>query len=465
MRVQFNVDVSELRACIPLFEMITAGGSNPIIDTKFNSVMYFQFGLLYPAVNAATGLPERIPFKFGGANYWKFDPAVHDVNDGRKYSDTLRLGFTIPKNTPVEIWTAVELPAGSYNNALPCSVMATNYLDRWVCQSFASTSGIIGAGNGAASDVALTATSLTKLGTTQTGVTGIFTPLVQVRVPNRHRRFVIMGDSIGQSVNEGGSGSSTLGDTMGDALGNCTLHDRGLFNVLHQDFVNLSKGSDGSKFLNTLENWKLRAQLLADANPHYIIDGCIHNDISASITISGYATGAVTKYLVRSANSAMWMAENAGTGTTTPTGGADGSTFVDNDVTWYKIPGGFPATASQRGFGQIFAWKAAQYDLYRSICPNARIISMLGTPDANGATPSTNFEATSASRRGRINALLASKPARLGIYATLNPSTYLENGQDNGTWVTGMNADTTHPNSVGHDAGSAAYGDVSPAMT
>lgn len=455
IRVKMIVGSRYIRVGLPVFEVISNAGT--IQDALLSGQFFFQVGIEYPFNNSASGWPARIPVTFSGLNYAAYDSATWDTNNGVIWSDTIDLGVFVPSGAYYGVHCTVEKPAGTWTNALPNSVVATNFIDRWACQAFATTSGI--AALGGASDLALTGTSLTKLAATQTGVTGVYTPLIEVLVPGSYKSAVVLGDSLGQAVNEGGTGSLTAGDTMGDADGNCTMHDRGLFGRLGIDTLNLSKGSDANKFLSVATNWPYRRQLLQRANPDFIFPVCVHNDISASITITGYAAGAITKYQVASANSAMWMAENAGTGVTAPSGGVDGGIVNDNGISWYKIPGGFPASANPRGFGQIFAWQASVFDQIRAVCPKAKLIPMLGTPDATGAVPSTGWgDATS--RRGMTNAYLRALTARLGIYKVLDPNAYLETGADTSLWLSGMNADATHMNSVGHLAGAQAYSDL-----
>lgn len=459
------VPITEVYAVIPLFEIV----GTPLIDTLFANQLFWQIGLEYPYSEDIASCAPRTPFTFGGLNYASYNPSVWDIARGYIISD--KLTVDIPAGEYFGLWTTEELPAGSWANQLPCSVMATNFLgERGIGQSFSASSSI--AALGGASDFALTATTITELAQTQTGVTGIFTPLLFVKMDPGVETAAVLGDSLGQASTEGGAGSGSNGDTMGSANGNCTMYDRACYDIWDMPLLNLSKGSDGNKFWATPSNWKYRRQLLALSKPTYFINGGFHNDCSANITITGWAQStAVTKYLPRSANSAIWMAENDGTTLSSGTGPSGaGPTFQDNNVLWHRIMN-FPAPANARGAGQMFAWMASTNDQVKEILPDVQIVHLLGTPDSSSndnwtanQTVATGWgDATS--RRGLMNAMLRALNARLQIDYVLdpNPSIELSYPTETGLWaIDGVtpnvwNADNQHMNSEGHLASASDF--------
>jgi hypothetical protein len=461
-----NVPFNRFRLVFPIFQST----GTPIADVVLSGTFNFQFGIEYPFTNAVTGLAARTPITFSGVNYVTYNSATWDTSTGYIISDIITLPQSIPVGAFFGIWTTVELPAGVYNNALPWMINATNNLERNIGQSFSSSSRISGLGG--ASDFALASTSITHLGTTQAGVTGVFTPsMLLIETPISTKSVSVIGDSIGYGNNEGQTGSSTFGDSMGSSLGNAGYIDRGLYEVANLIGVNFSRGSDGGKYVTTATNWKYRRQLMILANPTHVINQNIHNDVSSSITISGWATNtAYVKYDVRSANAGIWMVEVGGTSLGSGTGpSGTGPTFSDNGITWRYI-GTFPASANPRGYAQIFSYIASVNDQILAACPSVKIIQALCTPDATSSdswatagnqTVSTGW-GDGTSRRGLINAMIRAKNARLNITEVVDPNQYLEDSYPTETskWVSGSanfaTQDGTHHNSKGANLAQAA---------
>jgi hypothetical protein len=67
---------------------------------------------------------------------------------------------------------------------------------------------------------------------------------------------------------------------MGDALGNAGFVTRGVFENVGYNAVNFSRGSDLNNFLATPSNWTYRKELMVLANPSYVINENIHNDLA-----------------------------------------------------------------------------------------------------------------------------------------------------------------------------------------
>jgi hypothetical protein len=452
------------RIVVPVFETI----GTPLLDTLLaggQTVLYFQFGFEYPFVNAASGLAARIPVTFSGANYVRYDSSTHDTAIGYLISDIVDAGQWVPAFAFFGLHSTVEVPSGVVNNVLPYMLNATNFNERWACQSFSATSRLVG--NGGATDFALASATVTKLGTTQTGVTGVFTPaMMLIETPLGSKCVVGIGDSLCQGNNEGQAGSSTFGDSMGSALGNAGWCSRGVFEKALLSFVNLGRGSDGTKFLSTANNWRFRKQLMVLANPTHILHENGVNDVSATISISGWAaTTAYGKYEVRSANSNFYMCEVAGTSAGAGGPSGTGSAIVDGTVTWSYI-GSFPASANPRGWGQIYAWDVNTHDQIKAALPSVKIVQSTTVP---GST-STDSWATEVNqtvrtgwgdgttRFGLLNIARRAMLTRLSLSGVVDLSPALEISGTGKFVVNGVanyaTQDGTHHNSKGADLAS-----------
>lgn len=455
-----NVPFRFFRLVIPVFEIIGA----PLVDTLLSgtsSVIYFQYGFEYPYAAAVTGIGPRIPVRFQGAKFVKFDAATQVL--GYLISDRIDAGRIIPAGSanPFGLWGALELPAGVYSNALPYMITGTNFNERWGGQVFSGSSLIAGAGGGA--DDALLATSITKLGTTQSGVSGQFLPAFMLIECNENVKSVgALGDSITQGNNEGGAGSSTFGDSMGSALSNNGWLMRGIFETAGLNGFNLGKGSDGYKYISTLANWTFRQQLLALANPTHVIDAYGLNDVSAAITINGWASATpYTTPICVSSSSNLYMLEGSGTsGGVAPTG--VGPTVSDGTLTWRYL-GALPGTANPRGWGLIFAQMALVHDRIAVLVPRAKRLKTKVTPDNTSTDTFTLLANSTAStgwgdgttRYGLLNAQIGALNSRLGLTDFIDGNLLIESATP-GIWITDqatanyVQTDHSHPNSRGH---------------
>src|SRR6185369_18263 len=208
-----------------------AFGSNPIADALFTgsqAQLFNQVGFLYPAVNSFTGIPARQAVTFSGLNYNAYDNATFDGSvRGHVWSDIMDAGQIVPAFAPFEFWTTIELPAGVWNNNLPAQRSASNFLPRFLGAVSSTNSQI--AALGGASDVALTASSITAVTSAQAGAQVMFTPaMIRIGVDASVKSYVGLGDSLSDGVGEGTDTADTSGDSLGDALGNAGLLDRGL---------------------------------------------------------------------------------------------------------------------------------------------------------------------------------------------------------------------------------------------
>lgn len=461
----FPVTFNRIKLIFSVFESI----GTPIADVLHSgstAIFSIQYGFQYPFNGAVTSLSPRTPFTFLGKtqNYYTFNASTHDANYGYVETDWLSCGL-IPAGQPFQLMGTVELPAGSYNNALPYMINATNNIDRWVGQSFSGSSRI--AALGGASDFALNSTSITKLGTTQAGVSGIYTPaMALIETPLGTRCIVPFGDSLGFGNNEGQAGSSTFGDAMGNLNGSIGFVDRSIENEGLLMGVNISKGSDGYKYWKTAANWKYRRQLALLANPTHIVAQGGVNDVTPTLTVNGWVANTVySQYAIASANSNIYMCEVGGTSAASGGPSGTGSAIADNTVTWSHVMA-LPGTASPRGAALIYADMCQVHDLIMSLLPSVKIVKTAVTPNSTSTdswvtdtnqTAATNW-GDNTSRRALLNGLFSSKQTRMKIAQIADPNTVLEFSYPTVTskWVVNGVAnyatqDGTHHNSKGAD--------------
>jgi lysophospholipase L1-like esterase len=275
--------------------------------------------------------------------------------------------------------------------------------------------------------------------------------------------IAVVGDSISYGVGEGVAGSGSNGDTLGDALGNAGFISRGIFENVGYNEVNLSRGSDGNKYLQTASNWTYRKELMVLANPSYVINENIHNDIASLPTTANWA--ASTAYsqdavVLRLGN--FYLATTGGTsGSTGPTG--TGSSITDGAVTgaWIAADPGSSGRPAYNVFGEIANVNAQ----IKAALPGIKIIQMLATPtdnssDAFETTANQTLQSgwgTATSSRGLLDAQIRAKNPLLNISAVIDPNVYLEYNwptSETSEWLVNgtanyMTYDGTHPNSTG----------------
>lgn len=460
-----NVKFRRVRA---VFQTFYPAGSNPIADTDFAEDYNFQVGFEVGYANAVTGLAPRKMFTFSGAETAQYRSASAPAS-GYILSDILDLGETVDAGEFFGLWTTVQHVGTSGNNTpatgkLPWQKNASNYINRHV--GLVTGSDLIG------TDAARSASSVTALTTTQTGVGGAyFTPcMLLIETDEAIPCVVALGDSITYGVGEGVAGSGSNGDALGSARGNSGIVERAVVESLGYLCVNLGKGSDGNKFLSTAANWSKRLELLKLANPTHVINANVLNDITPTLSVSGWAaTTAYSKWDVVSANGNNYVCVRAGTsGSTSPSG--TGSVFVDGGCTWaYLQP--HPAVSGSRGSSIVAAQMANVNAQIAAALPGIPIIGMTAGPNTSStdswATVANqtvaNYWGDATSRRGLVNALIRQKHPLLGLSAYFDPAQLIENAPStpDSKWAVSGAAsyttnDGTHPNSTGYALGTQA---------
>lgn len=427
-----NVRFRRVRAVIQTFY---PAGTNPVTDTDFVDDYNFQVGFEVGYKNALTGIGARKMFTFGGGSQTARYLAASAPSTGCIVSDTLTLDAYVEAKDFFGLWTTIEA-TGQGANKIPYTRASSNYLQRFVGYVQNATSNI-------AADTARSATSITSALTTQGGGNVYFTPCMLLIETDDGRVFgVNMSDSIGYGVGEGTPAGSQNGDGLGSPLGNNGMVDRALFENLGCTSVNLSKGSDGNKFLMTPANSAKRLQLLALANPTHVVNGNVHNDITtASTAITPWTTITnFAQYDTCSANGNDYIAVQPGvgqTGATAPSGLLGG--IIDGTVIWSYLCA-HAGTSTPRGAVTVLSQMAKFNAMIAAAVPNAKIIGMLPTPDStstaqwtsvdNAGTPTqvanTNGWGGAGSRRSLVAAVMRTLHPALGLTSVFDPSKYLE---------------------------------------
>jgi hypothetical protein len=436
----------------------------PIADTNFASNYNFQVGFEYPYVNGNTGIPARIPVTFNGATSTSYTTTVGPY--GYIISDPINLGYWVPAGAFFGLWTTIENAAGgsSPSNTLPYQRNASNYLEKYIGVNESVTSQI-------AAETALTATSIGPVGTGAGGYSDYFTPaMMLIETDSTNPTVAVIGDSIGYGVGEGTAGNSSIGDPMGDALENAGYVMRGIFENAGYNAVNLSVGSDANKYLSTPSNWTYRKELLELANPTYVINEDIHNDINGTLTSAWAANTAYPKYSVVAAGGGanIYMATQAGTSASSGNGpSGTGSSISDGSVIWaYLLP--YSSTNDRAGY--VFGSIANVNGQIAAAVPSAQLIQTTVTPQS----ASTDSWATTANQTASnyfgtnsvasvLNGLIAGLNPLLGVSGYIDANPYLEYNYPTATslWVVNGTAnyattDGTHPDSEGAFLGQAA---------
>lgn len=460
-----NVKFRRVRAVLQTFY---PAGSAPIADTNFPEDYNFQVGFEVGYANAVTGIAPRKMFTFSGTETAQYRAASAPAS-GYILSDILDVGEYVEAGDFFGLWTTVQHVGTAGNNTpatgkLPWQKNASNYINRYV--------GLVTGSDLIVTDAARSASAVTAIATTQTGVGGVyFTPcMLLIETDEAVPCVVALGDSITYGVGEGASGSGSLGDALGSALGNSGIVERAVVESLGYLCVNLGKGSDGNKFLATASNWAKRLELLKLANPTHVINANVHNDLTPTLSVNGWAaTTAYSKWDVVSANTNNYVCIRAGTsGSTSPSG--TGSAIVDGGCTWaYLQP--HAAVSGSRGSSIVAAQMANVNAQIQAALPGIPIIGMTAGPNASStdswATVVNQTAATywgdATSRRGLVNALIRQRHPLLGLSAYFDPAQLIENAPatPDSKWVVSGTAshatnDGQHPNSTAYSLGSQA---------
>lgn len=435
------------------------GSTVPITDTDFPNSYKFQCGFLQNAFNGTTGIPSRLHVTFSGTDPG-YIPGVGPF--GHVVSDIIDPGTPTIAGQPFEFFSTVEnaLGASSPANTLPQQRNASNYLQRyWGCTQAASSL--------VAANTALTATTITPIGTTRSGAATNFTPcMILIEVPSGTKCIGLFGDSIGYGFGEGVTDfTPSNGDVMGSANGNAGILSRGIYeNASGMLAVNFCRGSDGNKNLITAANWKYRLQLMQLANPTHIVNENAFNDIEDSLPgTSGYTSNTNWNlWDVRHNGANTYVCIQAGTGGVSGPSGT-GQSIADGSAIWAYIQP-TPSTTNQQGSSQLYAWDLNVTAQIKTALPGIPVYGWYSTPNAASSDAfkttggQTSNWGTSPSRRTYLNGLRQLyAPGLLGWAGILDLRPYWEYNyaSTTGIWVAdGVNANTqsydgAHGNSSG----------------
>jgi lysophospholipase L1-like esterase len=468
-----------LRLVFPVFRPTGAS----IADTLFagpQAVLRYQAGLEYPYAQATSGIAPRIPVLFDGATHAVYDAASWNPAGGVIVSDVIDMGRMIPAGSPVGIWTTAELPAGSYNNALPYGWVASNFVQRFIGQVMATTA--LTLTGGGVADFALTSPTITAVGAAQAGVTGVVMPcMALVQTTAASRCVALIGDSKMKGIGEGNIGSGSLGDVWGDAQGNRGMAERGFYrNTPGTTVFNLAQGSDGFRFQYLANAFRYRLQVLALGNPTHAVLGYAHNDLPLTTLAPAWAAGAtyVRGSAVTVTGAGVYACTQGGTSAGSGPGpSGTGTGIVDGGCQWSYLD------ADQSGEGlRVAVMKARAIEVARMIraaSPGIRVIGLKAEPAVSlvangGASPAIDQTVLAGfggatSRRGRWNAWLDTPQAKqmLGLNGMLNTSALIEfQGAGTSKWdhaglANRYTSDGIHPNSTGYEA---IAGAVTPSL-
>lgn len=244
----------------------------------------FQVALEVRYVDALSGLTTlRIPYLFFGQRTALYNgpgsnPSGNIVSDWLEHPE-------IPADAKFGLWTVTEnqLGAASPAGTLPVTWNTSSFIDRH--------EGIVENGSGAdagisfvTADAAVSRNSVNAFSPHQGGATQGFWPCqMLIDYDPSDRVVTLWGDSIGDGVGEGTSGSGGYGDAMGSPRRNKGYLERAVDETLGLNIAtNLSRGSDGYKYLSLAGNIEKRLNLLTLANPTHIWWQMIHNDVYLS---------------------------------------------------------------------------------------------------------------------------------------------------------------------------------------
>lgn len=361
-----------------------------IADTKFTG----QQGKLYYAcafeanfLNSISGLAPRIPVTFKyGRNYGLFDEADWDPAEYYMISDICEVGDVIGRYLePGEyfgIHNVIQVPLGVPGSNIPDGKFVSNANMRYYGSRGLATSMINGV-DGGISDYAVNGNTYAGVTTSRAGVAGqVQASMIEWEVPKTTISLFGIGDSIGQDQKEGyGQGTAADGDCAGDADGNTAFFMRAA--ARHGvAAVNVSRGSDGYKYLITPEYWTGRRQLLQRANPTCVDLLCFMNDIQSFTApgaganwsaISSYAFGTLC---IANGNCYM-MTGKAGvsaSGGSGPSG--TGAGILDGTCTWIYLGPIYGTGTKDRAYTCFSAMARANKQVH-NVVPGAKIRNLV----------------------------------------------------------------------------------------
>jgi hypothetical protein len=466
-----NVPAVRSKVLIPVFRYVTG------VDTLMPAALSFQVGLETSYTAALTGIAPRQPYLFNGLPYAQYDPATWDPALGYIESDWLVA--PISGTDPFGLWTTVQAPAAAAS-VIPYQQAGSNYMQRYGGAVSSGNSHI--AGLGGASDVALSATSITGFTTNQTGDNAVFTPaMMLIEYADGVQVISVEGDShVNGHTTEGGTGSRTSGDSQGSIRSNKGWISRGIAGTsggmgLNEGFSS-SVGGDRLEYYTDPVKWKYRRQLLVRSNPQRLINELSYNDVlTAASPPNRAASTAYTQNQVILAGGAQraYLVTTAGTSSAgaDPTSTTTGVDIADGTAVLRYL--GPATTASSRIAWTVIGRKIAVNALNKAALPGAAITDTLLLPNATSndgfvanQTPNSVGWGDATSRRGLVNAYMQQAHIRALMQndKIIDPNPAVEQAPDTSIWITDgsttnlLTVEGGHLNSAGAAAAAPRVG-------
>lgn len=459
---------AKIKVVYPLYTTQLVSSPTRVADVPFPAAVTYQCAIEASPVQALTDLAPRIVLPFDGqpSKRWPANPTEWlAMTDEFNVADVL--GRYIEADELFALHSCIQLDNGvSATNNLPIGLNVSAAQFQRFEGARTSTGDMIAAGDPVS---AASYTGYTTL--SRTGVTGTIRPLFfAVEAPKTFISMACHGDSISQDQVVGYGLNPALYDASGDARGNrswwCMGADR-----LGAAYVNLSRGSDGDKFLIDPANWQGRRAALIAANPAVVDNTNGMNDTDAAGndgTMSWSSGASLPQFAVFQTNSKFYMVTAAGTaGTTAPNDSALGVEFAHGTAKLvYLGPRTNGGTGGRAWKAYVtFAWKAKVNALIREAVPTAYIRNMMPLLKAtstdnfvsDGGTALTDY-AASLSSRARMRELMQEPALRpwLGCDEVYDVAAATETSAGSGVFKTSgqsqyvIHSDGTHPVDEGH---------------
>lgn len=454
---------SKLRIVVPLYT--TDLVDSKIRDVPFATAVSYQAGIETSPVLALTGIQPRILAPISGASYGRWEAnssealAVFDVVD-----IAAQIGRYLEADELFAVWLTAQLDVGVSGTLLPSSNNnQSSYIQRYEGSRNVT-------GDSIAANETLTAISVSAKLAARGGGGGLIRPqMILAEMPKTCVSMFGIGDSVGadQIV---GSGQTTLTDQSGDARGNKSYFEMAA-DRLGVAYVNVSRGSDGNKFLADPALWWGRQASLALANPTCVdlLNGL--NDMAVAIqsgtdyiTWSSGVTLARGKVLYSGTTAAVFMVTQDGTaGTSAPALGTIGTAVTHGTAAIVPLIA-YSGISTSVLAAVNFSWIASVAAIVRSKVPTAWIRAMRPLLRADstdgfvsdGGTPRTGWG--DAQCRGLLWSMMTN-PALfpwLGVDELFDISSSVQTAANSGSFRTNgtaayvINADGTHPTDEGH---------------
>lgn len=455
-----------------------AAKTREIMELDLPHSYKFQVALEVHYVDALAGLTiRRIPYLFSGQKTALYNgpgsnPSGHIVSDWLEHTE-------IPADAKFGLWTVTENQLGTASPAgtLPVSWNTSSFIDRHegIVENINGTDAGISFVD---ADAAVSRNAVSAFSSRQGGFTQGFWPCqMLIDYDPADKVVALWGDSIGDGVGEGTLGSGRYGDTMGSERRNRGYLERAVDETLgHNIAVNLSKGSDGYKYLSLSGNIDKRLKLLALANPTHIWWQMIHNDVylpdsqfaSDAAKVFSQVRAALPDTLhlhslcTPDAVATISVSSLTAEGTVVSAKIADTSALIDGqEVAILGVtPAGYAGTFPIRIVdATTFTYTIAQPQAAPPA--GARILCDGAFTTVKQQTINPAFARVASGRTSKNDLIRGRKAPFDRVSAVFDPSASIESGSGDGRWKPDGTAwpftwDGTHPNSHGHSVIAAA---------